>query len=74
MDLCCEKQTSTCAVQVLGAKVKVAVCLIKHHAIKLYGGVEVLLHMVLVVMLGGSPHLHAHSDRGQNLLCAFDRL
>jgi hypothetical protein len=38
---------------VLGGKVNLSVCLIKHHAIKTYGEVEVYLHAFLILILDG---------------------
>jgi hypothetical protein len=40
-------------------KVKLSLCLIKGHAMKTYGGVELQLHVVLTSTLHGSGQLHA---------------
>jgi hypothetical protein len=37
----------------VNVKVKLSLCLIKLHAMKMYGGVEVYLHEFLTLALGG---------------------
>jgi hypothetical protein len=47
-------------------KVKLSLCLIKHHSIKTYGGVEVYLHAFLISALDGGEWSASHPGRYTN--------
>jgi hypothetical protein len=43
-------------------KVKLSLCLTKHHAMKSYGSMEVQLHAFLTLAQGGSEWSASHTD------------
>lgn len=42
------------SIKIIRTKINFALCLIKHHALKSYGAVEVLIHTFLTLVVDGS--------------------